>query len=223
MTLNFQKYVIETGLRKLADYKKNCNWLATYGFVSNFIDEINAKTVLEVGVAYGYHAEYLMERHKDIEYFGIDPYLPGYDPADAFASDVERIFPEVSGRSMDILYSCVYANFMNYFGRGTLIRRRSADASEYFADGSLDIVYIDGDHRPESVLNDLRNWFPKVRFGGVICGDDYNWPGAAEVITDFFAPLKCELIGYANNTGQIVKWSVRKIPSLAHAATKSAV
>jgi hypothetical protein len=216
MNINFKKYVIETGLQKLEENKKDCNWLATYGFVSNLIEKINAKSVAEVGVAYGYHAEYLLERHKDIDYFGIDPYLPGYDPRDAFASDVARIFPESSGRSMDVLYACVYINFLNHFGRGTLIRKKSAHAADFFADGSLDLVYIDGDHRPESVQRDLECWFPKVRLGGIICGDDFNYPGASDVITNFFVPFKCPIVGYTDNTGTIVKWAVDKMPSLAN-------
>ena len=39
----------------------------------------------------------------------------------------------------------------------------------------FDWVYIDADHSYESVKNDLRHWFPQVKKGGFLCGDDYEW------------------------------------------------
>ena len=42
---------------------------------------------------------------------------------------------------------------------------------------SLDWVYIDGDHTHRAVLADLEAFYPKVRIGGIISGDDYANPG----------------------------------------------
>jgi hypothetical protein len=39
-------------------------------------------------------------------------------------------------------------------------------------------VYIDGDHSYEAVRDDLRAWYPKLKHGGVLCGDDYYWRDA---------------------------------------------
>jgi predicted O-methyltransferase YrrM/tetratricopeptide (TPR) repeat protein len=38
----------------------------------------------------------------------------------------------------------------------------------------FDIVYIDGSHRYENVLVDIRNSLPLLREGGILCGDDYE-------------------------------------------------
>ena len=43
---------------------------------------------------------------------------------------------------------------------------------------ALDRVYIDGNHAYEFVLEDLRSWYPKVRPGGLVVGDDYDRPDA---------------------------------------------
>ena len=59
-------------------------------------------------------------------------------------------------------------------GRGVLIESDSVAAAQLFEDGSLDFVFIDGDHRYESVYRDLVAWLPKVRRGGVIGGHDYT-------------------------------------------------
>lgn len=39
-------------------------------------------------------------------------------------------------------------------------------------DGSLDFVYIDGNHSEEYVRQDIRLWWPKVKIGGMLAGHD---------------------------------------------------
>jgi len=41
-----------------------------------------------------------------------------------------------------------------------------------FVDGSLDLIFLDGDHRYKGFKQDLENWIPKLRKGGIICGHD---------------------------------------------------
>lgn len=57
--------------------------------------------------------------------------------------------------------------------RATIIRDTSLEASKLFSDNSLDFVYIDAAHDYTNVSKDLDTWLPKVRKGGLICGDDY--------------------------------------------------
>ena len=47
------------------------------------------------------------------------------------------------------------------------------EAVKQFKDGSLDFVYIDGNHTFEYVINDIAEWSKKVRKGGIISGHDY--------------------------------------------------
>jgi predicted O-methyltransferase YrrM len=55
----------------------------------------------------------------------------------------------------------------------------SSEALKRFADGTFDWLYIDGNHAYAYVCEDLGWAFRKVRAGGFIAGDDYNW-GAAD-------------------------------------------
>jgi len=55
----------------------------------------------------------------------------------------------------------------------TIMRAASLDAVGEFADGSLDFVYIDGDHRFDACVQDLIRWAPKVRNGGLVMLHDY--------------------------------------------------
>jgi len=52
-----------------------------------------------------------------------------------------------------------------------IIRAESLEAVKQFKDGQLDWVYIDADHA--RAKEDLEAWYPKVRVGGLIAGDDY--------------------------------------------------
>lgn len=56
----------------------------------------------------------------------------------------------------------------------TLIQLPSVEAAEMFKAGSLDAVYIDGDHSEEAVRADIRAWLPKIKPGGWIGGHDYR-------------------------------------------------
>jgi predicted O-methyltransferase YrrM/predicted nicotinamide N-methyase len=57
----------------------------------------------------------------------------------------------------------------------TPICEDSAQAWRRFSDESIDLLFVDGDHSYEGCLNDLRNWYPKVKPHGIILGHDYDW------------------------------------------------
>ena len=58
----------------------------------------------------------------------------------------------------------------------TWIREDSVKAAEQVEDQSLDVCFIDGDHRFEPFIADLRAWSPKLKLGGILCGHDYTNP-----------------------------------------------
>lgn len=47
----------------------------------------------------------------------------------------------------------------------------SVEASKKFEDRSIDMVFIDGDHRYPKVRQDIEAWLPKAK--KIICGHDY--------------------------------------------------
>lgn len=61
----------------------------------------------------------------------------------------------------------------SHVGRYQIHRCLSLEAARHFADHSLDFVYLDANHAREAVEADLAAWFPKVAYGGVLCGHDF--------------------------------------------------
>ncbi|CAD7943110.1 unnamed protein product [Amoebophrya sp. A25] len=73
-----------------------------------------------------------------------------------------------------------------YGNRARLIEKQSRDAVDQFEDESVDLVFIDADHRYDSTLEDIRLWYPKVRKGGVVGGHDFgNNPEVTKAVLDF--------------------------------------
>ncbi|APW60822.1 class I SAM-dependent methyltransferase [Paludisphaera borealis] len=67
----------------------------------------------------------------------------------------------------------------------------SVRAANLFQAGSVDLCFIDADHSYESVMEDLRTWWPKVKPGGILAGHDYrqtaHWLlGVTPAVHEFF-------------------------------------
>lgn len=58
----------------------------------------------------------------------------------------------------------------------------AAELARRFGPGSLDLVFIDADHRYEAVYADVLAYLPMVKAGGVIAGHDHGWPGVARAV-----------------------------------------
>ena len=49
-----------------------------------------------------------------------------------------------------------------------------------------DVIYIDGSHDYEDCKADLANYWPLLRQGGILFGDDYEaWPGVTRAVDEF--------------------------------------
>lgn len=87
-------------------------------------------------------------------------------------NDVEGRLHNTDQKILDDIYNKVRRRF--FFNKKVqLIRKFSADAMSDIKDGSADWIYIDGNHSYEFVKEDLNGWWPKLKSGGYLCGDDY--------------------------------------------------
>jgi len=71
--------------------------------------------------------------------------------------------------------------------RSKIIRAFSVDAAKAFVELTLDFAYLDANHSYEATLADLEAWGPKVRAGGLLCGDGYtaDYPGVSQAVQEY--------------------------------------
>ena len=123
----------------------------------------------------------------------VDMWRGGYDPADwASVADMvaareswNRARGEPSGRCYAFTLPIV-------------------KAALYYDPSIFDLVYLDADHRYESVKADIMAWRPLVKPGGWFCGHDYGepaHPGVRRAVDEIF--------GRPHRTFPDSSWAVR--------------
>ena len=75
----------------------------------------------------------------------------------------------------------------------TLIDKPSHEASKEIEDNSVRLIFIDGDHSREGVLNDIISYKKKLKKNSIIVFDDYNqekFPELVDVVNEFVSKEK---------------------------------
>ena len=128
-------------------------------------DALDVRTMCEVGVFRGELAGALLRGCPGIgTYYMVDPWvhLENWNkPANA----ANEVFSEIHDEAMR---RTEFAGDRRRVLRGTLAQK----AAE-IGDAELDAAYVDGDHTLRGITIDLHRILPKVRQGGIICGDDF--------------------------------------------------
>ena len=80
-----------------------------------------------------------------------------------------------------------YMRLIAFFKIGPFTSVFRVSCNKSFINSSLDFVYIDGNHQYSSVIEDLNIWYPKVKYRGIIAGDDYKYkfPGVIRAVNEF--------------------------------------
>lgn len=150
---------------------------------------------VELGVAAGAFAERVLDRNRSMRYVGIDKWDDHHN-----VTEMEKAATKLS----------------RFGGRAELKRASFGDAVEGVKDESCDVIYVDGyAHTGQDDGKTLRDWWLKVKSGGVFSGHDYDdkWPKTIAAV-DAFA----ESIGA---TVEVIKdepyssWIIRK-PAKPH-------
>jgi len=130
--------------------------------IPHFGKETNLVGV-EIGVSGGVGSFGMLYYLPNLKLYCIDPWLH-IDGAPAEAGLAQEIHDEG--------YATALLRVSPYKDRVTLIRKQS-DAAVNDVPDVIDFVHIDGDHRYEQVVRDIKNYMPKIRSGGLISGHDY--------------------------------------------------
>jgi len=121
---------------------------------------------IEIGTHRGYFADIFMNNWQGKKLFCVDPWAnpEGYEEQAKYLSG--------NGKDREDDYKWAKKMAHRHAPRVELIRCLSTEATSQFKNNSIDFIYLDGDHREESVYLDLNLWFEKVIPGGIIAGHD---------------------------------------------------
>lgn len=175
------------------------------------ISQLRPGRVVEVGSwkgASAIHMAGLMRKHS----------APGKILCvDTWLGTVTTWLEPVGGNAMPMkhgrpaLYEQFLANVIHSENTKTIIPFPvdSITAAHFLAAKKLeaDAIYIDASHDYEHVTSDLEAWWPILRAGGVMFGDDYHlhWIGVVRAVHDF-----ADRAGVAVYTQFRDKWFIQK-------------
>lgn len=138
-------------------------WIGHIPFAYELIARLRPDSVVELGTYSGSSFAAFCQAMKAAEVtgkcFGVDLWegdihMGRFD---------ETLFNEVSGYM-----------FEHYPDIAVLIRKDFNAAANDFADGSIDLLHIDGTHTYEAVSNDFHTWLPKLSDRAVVLFHDTN-------------------------------------------------
>jgi hypothetical protein len=128
----------------------------------------------EIGVWKADFSHQVAALAKPREFHLIDPwaFVPAFS---------KRWYGGAAARSqadMDTIHQGVVVRMTEF--PGIVIHRQSSlAAAASVPDRTFDWVYVDGDHSFAAVKADLEAWWPKMKSGGFLVADDYNWKDEA--------------------------------------------
>ena len=150
---------------------------------------------VEIGTLLGqstsYMCQLIKDSGKDIKFDSIDLFWPiehvirNYKSSghpkefNQYLSDLQKYdlrAPDIINHPLRILGVQEYVN---------LITCDEKYAHRLYDDNSLKFVWIDGDHGKDIVYNDLVNFWPKMKSGGTIGGDDIAYQEVLDDVKKF--------------------------------------
>tara|TARA_R110002020_G_scaffold9522_5_gene37357 strand:+ start:9323 stop:9949 length:627 start_codon:yes stop_codon:yes gene_type:complete len=103
-------------------------------------------------------------------------------------------------------------NLKYFIGRNMVIpcQGRSDDPKilEQFEEATVDYIMVDGAHEYEPVMDDIINWWPKLKPDGVMLGDDYGLVSVSEGVKKCLSKILAS--GLSVNSSQEQTWLTSK-------------
>lgn len=132
-----------------------------WSLVADIVSKIKNGKFVEIGTHEGEFARHILLSSPTSKLWCVDPYI-SYDEYD----------DGINNSTGDALYEKVKAELTAEFGdRITFVRAFSSDAVSLVPQ-EIDFLYVDGNHRYTYVLKDLQLYFPLLKPGCTVVGDD---------------------------------------------------
>lgn len=152
-----------------------------------FLKSIGCRTGAEIGVHRGAYTRMFAEQLTGT-FYAIDPWVcwpenvcsGGAYRMKSFPGSIEKT--EMARQAAE--------NRLEKYNHVKILRQTSVQASITIPDDSLDMVYIDGNHKYPYVIIDLWSYWPKLRDGGIMSGHDHNFSSVTKAVNEFVTEAK---------------------------------
>ena len=177
------------------------NYSETYDMIVDQIPD-NGK-IVEIGSFLGRSTHYLATSLMNANKEQVKIYC-----VDTFEGSSEHVSLKLP---KDFLYM-FKENLKFFIGREMVIpvqgRSDSQQVLDKFDDGSIDYIMVDGAHEHEPVLDDIENWWPKLKPEGVMFGDDFQLESVSQAVRQMMTKLKTH--GFSVNGSTEQTWFTSK-------------
>lgn len=191
--LRLYNYLTEYNKDSVPDGYFSANDILNYQHLVN--SYVNKNTnFAELGVWKGRSLSTVMEilMRKNANIYAIDNFDPPHETkiaAEARKKDIEELFH----KNMNIL---------GYDNKITTLKMNTLVAPKLVDNNSFSFIFIDSYHNYEHCKKEIKLWLPKLMFGGIIAGHDYN------TFDDINRAVKDSFNGEHKNLGNI--WFFKK-------------
>lgn len=135
--------------------------------LKNLIHQKSVKSAIEVGSWLGYSTRFIAsEMGEDGVVYAIDHWLGSPDELQ------HRNDPRQPYVYQQFLSNVIHAGLTE---RIKPIRMNSLEAADAL-NLKVDLIYLDTSHDTDSVYKNIMAWYPHLKDGGILCGDDWLWP-----------------------------------------------
>jgi predicted O-methyltransferase YrrM len=138
-------------------------WTSHIPIADHIVKSLRPDNIVELGTHYGVScfafAQSVRESQIDCSVFAIDLWT-GDLHTGPYA---EHVYSEVANHACEEYRDIVYT-----------LRLDFNEAVNYFKDGAIDIIHIDGLHTYEAVKNDFETWISKLAPNGIVLFHDTN-------------------------------------------------
>ena len=164
--------------------------------MQSFIKNISGGKFVEIGVFGGSSLlrNYDLCISNNIDVYGIDPFedINIFNGRDASLT-VKHIRDVSRKLALDRRLN-LEKNISQHNLNINLIKNTKNKSFKLFNDNSISVLHLDGDHSYIGVKNDLNNYWSKMKSGGIIINDDYEWTCCKKAIDEFIKIKNSEIL-----------------------------
>jgi len=151
-------------------------------------------TGVEIGVASASGSVAMLDRMPNLTLYCIDPWrhFDGLEYEASHPQDEHEAGYENA------------KNGLQPYGIRVTILRKTSDEAVVDVPNDIDFVFVDGHHEYSQVFRDIKNYFQKIKLGGIIGGHDYRQvPDVTRAVNEIFKVNEI-------HTGEDFTWWVYK-------------